>query len=136
MLNHNRMGTSHMGCHSFRPNPGTRPPTSNSRRPLALGWQHRATTTALARLRDELFNTLPHPLHQRLRIPVPPLPDPPRPSASTTSCTVCTGAALSGLARRPPRSLCTVITTQTRLGELNVPHVQQAQLAIDTLNTL
>ena len=90
------------GCHSFWPNPGTRTSTSNSRRPLARGWQHRATTTALVRLRDELFNTLPHRPHKRLRIPVPPLPDPPRPSASTTACTVFTGAALSGLARRPP----------------------------------
>ena len=48
----NRMGTSHMGCHSLQPNPSTRPATSTR-------WQHKASTTAHARLKAELFNAIP-----------------------------------------------------------------------------
>ena len=55
-----------------------------------------------------------HPLHQPLRIPVPPFPDPSPPSTSIAPSTVCTNLPVPShfrLPRRPPRSLCPVRST-------------------------
>ena len=92
-LSRNRMGTSHMGCHSSQPNPSTRPATSTSRRTLrqrvATQSLHHSSCTFKGRTFHRPTTSQPstrhlpirpfcepsihnHPLHQRLRIPIPP----------------------------------------------------------------
>ena len=146
------------------------PPPAPAEGPFARGWQHNGSCTFKGRTFQRHPTSQPstrhlpirpfcepslhnHPLHQRLRIPVPPFPDPSPPSTSIAPSTVCTNLPVPShfrLPRRPPRSLCPVrsilrsrggpleraaarvcreagarVTTHTRLADLNVQHVQR-----------
>ena len=132
--------TLHMGCHSFQPNPSTRPATSTSRR------THRQRAGPFA---SRAFTTIPYtndfayPSHlfrilllRRLRLPLPlfartcrcrrtfdSLGDH-RAACAQSGVLRSRGGPLERAAARVCREAGARVTTHTRLADLNVQHVQ------------